>query len=75
MDLVGIDPAQHWGVMAGLARRADAVPQWESIWVYDHFHTVPVPSDEATHEAWTLMAAFAGAVSYTHLTLPTSDLV
>ena len=23
MDLVGIDPAQHWGVMAGLAQRAD----------------------------------------------------
>ncbi len=67
MDLVGIDPAQHWGVMAGLARRADAVPQWESIWVYDHFHTVPVPSDEATHEAWTLMAAFAGVTGRVRL--------
>jgi len=59
MDLVGIDPAQHWGVMAGLARRADANADWTSIWVYDHFHTVPIPSEEATHEAWTLMAAFA----------------
>ncbi len=59
MDLAGIDPAMHWGVMAGLARRADANPDWESIWVYDHFHTVPRPSDESTHEAWTLMAAFA----------------
>ncbi|MEO8263153.1 MAG: TIGR03560 family F420-dependent LLM class oxidoreductase, partial [Pseudolysinimonas sp.] len=38
----------------------DAGP-WESLWVYDHFHTVPVPTDEATHEAWTLMAAFAAA--------------
>ena len=44
MDLVGIDPAQHWGVMAGLARRADANDDWTSIWVYDHFHTVPMPS-------------------------------
>ena len=52
LDLVGIDPALHWGVMDGLARRFDAVEDWESLWVYDHFHTVPKPSDEATHEAW-----------------------
>ena len=61
-DLVGIDPAQHWEVMNGLAQRADAGP-WESLWVYDHFHTTPVHSDEATHEAWTLMAAFAASTS------------
>lgn len=67
MDLVGIDPAQHWGVMAGLARRADANPAWESIWVYDHVHTVPVPSQEATHEAWTLMAAFAAVTGRVRL--------
>ncbi len=60
-DLVGIEPAEQWGVMKGLAQHADAGP-WESIWVYDHFHTVPVPTDQATHEAWTLMAAF-GAVT------------
>ena len=67
MDLVGIDPAQHWGVMAGLARRADANRHWESLWVYDHFHTVPIPSEEATHEAWTLMAAFAGVTGRVRL--------
>lgn len=61
-DLVGIDPAQHWEVMNGLAQRADAGP-WESLWVYDHFHTTPVHSEEATHEAWTLMAAFAASTS------------
>ncbi|WP_194410464.1 LLM class F420-dependent oxidoreductase [Microbacterium cremeum] len=61
-DLVGIDPEQHWEVMNGLAQRADAGP-WESLWVYDHFHTTPVHSEEATHEAWTLMAAFAASTS------------
>ncbi|MFD4960037.1 LLM class F420-dependent oxidoreductase [Microbacterium sp. NPDC058389] len=61
-DLVGIDPADHWAVMSGLAQRADTGP-WESLWVYDHFHTTPVHSDEATHEAWTLMAAFAASTS------------
>ena len=60
-DLVGIDPAEQWTVMRDLAKRADANPDWESLWVYDHFHTVPVPTDEATHEAWSLMSAFAAS--------------
>jgi F420-dependent oxidoreductase-like protein len=59
MDLVGIDPADHWARMRDLAVRADRSHAWESIWVYDHFHTTPEPSEEATHEAWSLMAAFA----------------
>jgi F420-dependent oxidoreductase-like protein len=67
MDLVGIEPAQHWGVMAGLARRADANEDWTSIWVYDHFHTTPRPTAEATHEAWTLMAAFAAVTGRVRL--------
>jgi alkanesulfonate monooxygenase SsuD/methylene tetrahydromethanopterin reductase-like flavin-dependent oxidoreductase (luciferase family) len=62
-DLVGIEPAQQWGVMAGLARRADENDQWESLWVYDHFHTLLHPTQEATHEAWTLMAAYAAVTS------------
>ena len=66
MDLVGIEPAEQWNVMSALAQRAEAGP-WESIWVYDHFHTVPVPSQEATHEAWSLMAAFAASTSRVRL--------
>ena len=59
-DLVDIEPTDQWRVMCALAQRADAAA-WESLWVYDHFHTVPVPTDEATHEAWTLMSAFGAA--------------
>lgn len=66
-DLVGIDPDQHWGVMAGLARRADGIEDWTSIWVYDHFHPVPRPTEAAVHEAWTLMAAFAGVTGRVRL--------
>ena len=62
LDLAGIDPAEQWSTMLGLAQRAERGP-WESIWVYDHLHTVPLPSEEATHEAWTLMAAYAAATS------------
>ena len=66
MDLTDIAPAEQWATMSRLARRADEGP-WTSIWVYDHFHTVPAPSDEATHEAWTLMAAFAASTSRVRL--------
>ncbi len=66
-DLVGIDPDQHWATMLGLATRLDDLDGWESLWVYDHFHTVPVPSQEATHEAWTLMAAFGAATKRVRL--------
>lgn len=66
-DLVGIDPARHWEVMGDLVRYADAAPAWESVWVYDHFHTTPEPSREATHEAWSLMAGFAAITSRVRL--------
>ena len=62
LDLVGIPTASQWGVMSDLATYADG-SAWDSLWVYDHFHTVPVPTDEATHEAWTLMAAYAATTS------------
>jgi F420-dependent oxidoreductase-like protein len=66
LDLAGIPVEQHWQTMLDIARRAEDGP-WESIWVYDHFHTVPVPSEEATHEAWTLMAAFAASTQRVRL--------
>jgi F420-dependent oxidoreductase-like protein len=66
MDLVGIEPKDQWPTMLDLATSAEAAG-WDSIWVYDHFHTVPVPSDEATHEAWSLMAAFAAATERVRL--------
>ena len=67
MDLVGIDPDRQWEAMVGLARRVDEGDVFESIWVYDHFHTTPQPTGEATHEAWTLMAAFAAATQRVRL--------
>lgn len=67
MDLVGIEAERHWEAMAEVAKHADDGDVFESIWVYDHFHTVPIPSDEATHEAWTLMSAFAVSTSRVRL--------
>jgi F420-dependent oxidoreductase-like protein len=59
MDLVGIgDPVQQWEAMTAVAKAADA-GSWDSIWLYDHFHTVPRPSTETTFECWTATAALA----------------
>lgn len=62
LDLVGIEPDKQWAVMRELAGYADD-SAWDSLWVYDHFHTVPMPTGEATHEAWSLMSAYAASTS------------
>lgn len=66
-DLTGIEAHDHWSVMSGLARHADEGDAFESIWVYDHFHAVPEPNGEATHEAWSLINAFAASTSRVRL--------
>jgi F420-dependent oxidoreductase-like protein len=58
LDLVGVEVADQWRAMLDVAQLAERGP-WESVWVYDHFHTFPIPTSEATHEAWTVMAALA----------------
>ena len=63
LDLTDIAPAQQWQTMHDLAKHADDGDTFDSLWVYDHFHTVPEPTTEATHEAWTLMSAFAATTS------------
>lgn len=56
MNLVQIkDPIEKYEAMTRAAKAADAGP-WDSIWVYDHFHTVPEPTLEATFECWTSTA-------------------
>ncbi len=58
LDLVGIDVSDHWSTIVDVTKRAESVG-FTSVWVYDHFHTVPVPTQEVTYEAWTLMASLA----------------
>ena len=66
LDLVDIDPADQWQRMLSVAQRADA-GAWDSVWVYDHVHTTPQPTQEATHEAWSLMAALAASTDRVRL--------
>lgn len=59
MDLVGIaDPVEAYETMTRVALEADALG-FDSIWLYDHFHTVPTPTQEITFECWTSTAALA----------------
>jgi F420-dependent oxidoreductase-like protein len=59
MDLVELtDPVAKYEAMTAVAREADK-GVWDSIWVFDHFHTVPTPEMEATFECWTISATLA----------------
>jgi F420-dependent oxidoreductase-like protein len=59
MDLVGIaDPVEAYEAMTRVAQEAEALG-FHSIWLYDHFHTIPPPSQEVTFECWTSTAALA----------------
>ncbi|HEY6740131.1 MAG TPA: LLM class F420-dependent oxidoreductase [Actinopolymorphaceae bacterium] len=54
MDLTEIpDPIEQYEAMTAVGKAADAGP-WDSIWVYDHFHTVPEPTPNTTFECWTI---------------------
>ena len=58
ITLSGIPIEEHWPTMLGVAKDLERLG-FESAWVYDHFHTVPEPTQEVTYEAWTMMAALA----------------
>ena len=59
MDLEDIpDPIDKYEAMTGVAQDAERLG-FDSIWVYDHFHTVPKPTQETTFEAWTTTAGLA----------------
>ena len=60
MDLVEIaDPVEKYEAMTRAAKAIDALPGYDSIWVFDHFHTVPTPTLETTFECWTITSALA----------------
>lgn len=59
MDLVEIDdPIEQYEAMTRVATVAEE-SGFDSIWVYDHFHTVPTPEIETCFEAWTITAGLA----------------
>ncbi|MEE9298686.1 MAG: LLM class F420-dependent oxidoreductase [Acidimicrobiia bacterium] len=66
MDLVGVPAEEQWPTMLATARKIESLG-FDTAWVYDHFHTVPEPTQEATHECWTLMSALAATTETVRL--------
>jgi F420-dependent oxidoreductase-like protein len=67
MELAGISGAEaKWAKAVEIAVLAEELG-YDSVWVYDHFHNVPKPSNEAVFECWTTMAALAEATSRVRL--------
>jgi F420-dependent oxidoreductase-like protein len=59
MDMVDIkDPIEQGETMMRFGVEAERLG-YDSIWVYDHFHTVPTPEIEPTLECWMATAALA----------------
>ena len=58
MDLHGIKPEQQWDTIIEASARIEKL-NYASVWVYDHFHTVPSPTQDPTFECWSLMAALS----------------
>ena len=50
----GWDPAAAWARTVELATQAEELG-FESLWVFDHFHTVPEPTDEITFESFSVL--------------------
>ncbi len=58
----GWSAADAWARAIASARQAEELG-FESLWVFDHFTTVPEPTDEITFESFTMLAALAQATS------------
>lgn len=54
----GWRPDEAWARTLELSRQAEALG-FESLWVFDHFHTVPDPTDEITFESFAMLSALA----------------
>ncbi|MDQ3870170.1 MAG: LLM class flavin-dependent oxidoreductase, partial [Chloroflexota bacterium] len=54
----GWDPRRAWSRTVDVARQADELG-FESIWLFDHLHTTPEPTDEITFESFTALSALA----------------
>jgi F420-dependent oxidoreductase-like protein len=56
----GWPAVEAWSNAIERARQAEALG-FESLWVFDHFTTVPEPTDEITFESFTMLGAIAQA--------------
>jgi F420-dependent oxidoreductase-like protein len=58
----GWDPQRAWVRSVALAREGETLG-FESLWVFDHFTTIPEPTDEITFESFSTLAAIGAVTS------------
>ena len=58
----GWEADRAWSRTVEVAQQADRLG-FDSIWLFDHFHTVPKPIDELTFESFTSLSALAALTS------------
>ena len=66
MDLSGVPINEQWETIIKSANNIEELG-YHSLWVYDHFHTVPSPTQDPTYECWSLMAALSQTTSKVRL--------
>jgi F420-dependent oxidoreductase-like protein len=59
-EYAGVAPEEAWRRSLDIARRAERAGA-DSLWLFDHMHTTPDPTDELTFEAFTMLSALAMA--------------
>jgi F420-dependent oxidoreductase-like protein len=62
----GWEPARAWARTIEVARLAEELG-FESIWLFDHFHTEPEPTDELTFESFSSLSALAALTTRVRL--------
>ena len=62
----GWEPAAAWARTVAVAKEAERLG-FESFWLFDHFHTVPQPTDELTFESFAALAALAAVTNRVRL--------
>ena len=62
----GWDPQRAWARTVAVARQAERLG-FESAWLFDHFTTVPKPTDELTFESFTSLSALAALTTRVRL--------
>jgi len=66
LEYRGREPRAAWAQTVRVAGAADRLG-FDSVWLYDHFHTVPVPEDEIVFEPFTALSALAALTERVHI--------
>jgi F420-dependent oxidoreductase-like protein len=65
-EYAGVPSAEAWRRSVEIATRAEAAGA-DSLWLFDHMHTTPDPTDELTFESFTALTALATATTRAEL--------